>query len=61
MLESGLFDRAKASGYFGPEFDPVASAEGVRAGWKAEGVPMGERRPLLLRALNALYEKRGAA
>ena len=28
---SGLFDRAKAQGYFGPEFDPAVSAEAVVA------------------------------
>jgi siroheme synthase-like protein len=30
-------------------------AERARGAWKAEGVPIDERRPLLLRALNALY------
>lgn len=34
----------------------VALAEESRAAWKAAEVPIGERRPLLLRALNALYE-----
>jgi uroporphyrin-III C-methyltransferase/precorrin-2 dehydrogenase/sirohydrochlorin ferrochelatase len=29
----------------------------ARRDWKARGVPMQERRPLLLRALNALYTK----
>ena len=34
----------------------VASAQ--RVAWKREGVPMEGRRPLLLQALNRLYEKR---
>jgi uroporphyrin-III C-methyltransferase/precorrin-2 dehydrogenase/sirohydrochlorin ferrochelatase len=34
-------------------------AEALRARWKAERVPMGERRPLLLRALNELYGGEG--
>jgi len=34
----------------------TAEAERQRAAWRADGVPMGERRPLLLRALNALYD-----
>jgi len=34
-------------------------AEKLRPAWKAAKVPMGERRPLLLRALNALYRARG--
>jgi uroporphyrin-III C-methyltransferase/precorrin-2 dehydrogenase/sirohydrochlorin ferrochelatase len=33
----------------------VERAESLRAGWKAEQVPLGARRPLLLRALNELY------
>jgi uroporphyrin-III C-methyltransferase / precorrin-2 dehydrogenase / sirohydrochlorin ferrochelatase len=33
----------------------TAEAERVRRAWKAAGVAMAERRPLLLRALNALY------
>jgi len=33
----------------------TAEAERVRRAWKAAGVAMKERRPLLLRALNALY------
>ena len=32
----------------------------VRADWRATGVPMAERRPRLLEALNRLYEARGA-
>jgi uroporphyrin-III C-methyltransferase/precorrin-2 dehydrogenase/sirohydrochlorin ferrochelatase len=32
------------------------TARDARARWRAEGVPMGERRPLLLAALNRLYE-----
>ncbi|HEY7374617.1 MAG TPA: NAD(P)-dependent oxidoreductase [Polyangia bacterium] len=34
----------------------TAEAERQRARWRADGVPMAERRPLLLRALNAIYE-----
>ncbi len=34
----------------------VALAEESRVAWKAAGVPIAERRPFLLRALNALYE-----
>ncbi|HET9598315.1 MAG TPA: bifunctional precorrin-2 dehydrogenase/sirohydrochlorin ferrochelatase [Anaeromyxobacteraceae bacterium] len=36
----------------------TALAERLRAEWKAAKVPMGERRPLLLRALEALYQAR---
>ncbi len=36
----------------------VTSAREARRGWLARGVPMAERRPLLLEALVALYEKR---
>jgi uroporphyrin-III C-methyltransferase/precorrin-2 dehydrogenase/sirohydrochlorin ferrochelatase len=36
-------------------------AERQRAVWKAAGVPMAERRPLLLDALNRLYAEREAA
>jgi uroporphyrin-III C-methyltransferase/precorrin-2 dehydrogenase/sirohydrochlorin ferrochelatase len=39
----------------------TAEAERVRALWKARGVPMAERRPLLLDALNRLYAEREAA
>ena len=38
--------------------DWTAEAERQRAAWKASGVPMAERRPLLLQALNRLYEAR---
>jgi uroporphyrin-III C-methyltransferase / precorrin-2 dehydrogenase / sirohydrochlorin ferrochelatase len=34
----------------------LAEADRVRAAWLARRVPMAERRPLLLRALNELYE-----
>jgi uroporphyrin-III C-methyltransferase/precorrin-2 dehydrogenase/sirohydrochlorin ferrochelatase len=34
----------------------TAEAERQRARWRADGEPMAERRPLLLRALNAIYE-----
>jgi uroporphyrin-III C-methyltransferase/precorrin-2 dehydrogenase/sirohydrochlorin ferrochelatase len=37
----------------------VAEARRVRAEQKAKGLPMSERRPRLLRALNALYAERG--
>jgi siroheme synthase-like protein len=33
----------------------TATAEQQRAAWRAEGVPMAERRPRLLRALNDVY------
>jgi uroporphyrin-III C-methyltransferase/precorrin-2 dehydrogenase/sirohydrochlorin ferrochelatase len=36
----------------------IATAEGLRAEWKAAGVPLAERRPLLLERLNALYAAR---
>jgi uroporphyrin-III C-methyltransferase/precorrin-2 dehydrogenase/sirohydrochlorin ferrochelatase len=36
----------------------VASAREARHDWLARGVPMAERRPLLLEALVALYERR---
>jgi uroporphyrin-III C-methyltransferase/precorrin-2 dehydrogenase/sirohydrochlorin ferrochelatase len=39
----------------------VTSAERLRAGWRADGVPMEARRPLLLRALDELYSTRGRA
>jgi uroporphyrin-III C-methyltransferase/precorrin-2 dehydrogenase/sirohydrochlorin ferrochelatase len=39
----------------------MASARDARRRWLSDGVPMAERRPLLLQALNALYERRGAA
>ncbi len=33
----------------------VEIGERARAGWKQRGLPMGERRPLLLKALQELY------
>src|SRR6185312_8178997 len=36
----------------------TAEAERQRAAWHAARVPMTERRPLLLEALNRLYEER---
>ncbi|HVZ74194.1 MAG TPA: uroporphyrinogen-III C-methyltransferase [Polyangia bacterium] len=39
----------------------TAAAERARVAWKAAGVPMAERRPLLLDALNRLYAEREAA
>jgi uroporphyrin-III C-methyltransferase/precorrin-2 dehydrogenase/sirohydrochlorin ferrochelatase len=38
----------------------TAEAERLRGVWKAGGVPMAERRPLLLEALNRLYAEREA-
>jgi uroporphyrin-III C-methyltransferase/precorrin-2 dehydrogenase/sirohydrochlorin ferrochelatase len=38
----------------------VQEARALRQRQRAEGVPMADRRPLLLRALNALYAKRTA-
>jgi uroporphyrin-III C-methyltransferase/precorrin-2 dehydrogenase/sirohydrochlorin ferrochelatase len=35
-----------------------AQAESQRAAWRAEKVPMGDRRPLLLQALNRIYDHR---
>lgn len=37
--------------------DWLKRAEALRPSWKAEGLPFSERRPALLRALNALYEQ----
>ncbi len=39
----------------------VERAESLRARWKAEQVPLAERRPLLLRALNELYGEGASA
>lgn len=39
----------------------MAAAQAARRDWLAEGVPMAERRPLLLQALNRLYATRAAA
>jgi uroporphyrin-III C-methyltransferase/precorrin-2 dehydrogenase/sirohydrochlorin ferrochelatase len=39
----------------------TAEAERMRGLWKAKGIPMAERRPLLLDALNRLYAEREAA
>ena len=36
----------------------TAEAERQRAGWRADGVPMNERRPLLLQALNRIYDRK---
>ncbi len=38
--------------------DWTTAAEAERARWRAAGVPMPERRPLLLNALNRLYESK---
>lgn len=35
----------------------LESADQARRGWKRDGVPMDERRPMLLEALNRLYER----
>jgi uroporphyrin-III C-methyltransferase / precorrin-2 dehydrogenase / sirohydrochlorin ferrochelatase len=40
--------------------DWMACARQARREWLEQGVPMAERRPLLLNALNALYEERRA-
>ena len=37
----------------------MACAREARRKWLADGVPMAERRPLLLSALNEIYERRG--
>jgi siroheme synthase-like protein len=39
----------------------AAEAERQRAAWRAKGVPIAERRPLLLEALNDLYARKAAA
>jgi siroheme synthase-like protein len=39
--------------------DWVATARRARVGWRRSGVPMEARKPLLLRALNDLYEVNG--
>jgi uroporphyrin-III C-methyltransferase/precorrin-2 dehydrogenase/sirohydrochlorin ferrochelatase len=39
----------------------LGEARAARARWLHDRVPMDARRPLLLRALNAIYESRGAA
>ncbi len=36
----------------------IETAKAMKAEWRAMQVPMGERRPMLLNALNRLYEKR---
>ncbi len=36
----------------------TAEARRIRSGWLADGVPMTQRRPLLLEALNGLYRTR---
>jgi siroheme synthase-like protein len=41
--------------------DWMACARDARRQWLADGVPMTERRPMLLEALNNLYERRAAA
>jgi len=38
----------------------TAEAERQRAAWKRDGVPMAARRPLLLQALNDLYDRRSS-
>lgn len=45
-----------------PELDSwVSAAATARARWRRRHVPMADRRPLLLRTLNRLYERKGAA
>ena len=41
--------------------DWVRTAREQRRGWRRDKVPMESRKPLLLNALNAIYEERGAA
>jgi siroheme synthase-like protein len=41
--------------------DWMACARDARQQWLADGVPMTERRPMLLEALNNLYERRASA
>lgn len=36
----------------------MSAADDARRSWKAQGVPMEERRPLLLQTLNRLYQSR---
>jgi uroporphyrin-III C-methyltransferase/precorrin-2 dehydrogenase/sirohydrochlorin ferrochelatase len=44
-----------------PDLDAwVRTAEGLRAQWKEAGVPIPDRRPLLLLALNRLYHQEAA-
>ena len=38
----------------------MACAQEARRGWLAQGVPMAERRPMLLQALNDLYDRKRA-
>jgi siroheme synthase-like protein len=39
----------------------MTSAREARRAWLAQGVPMAERRPMLLAALNEIYERKRAA
>ncbi len=39
----------------------MACAQEARRGWLAQGVPMAERRPMLLEALNEIYERKRTA
>jgi siroheme synthase-like protein len=39
----------------------MACAQDARREWLAQGVPMAERRPILLAAINEIYERRRAA
>ena len=43
------------------EHEVVTAAYSMPAEWKRAGVPMPERRPLLLRALDRLYANAGAS
>jgi uroporphyrin-III C-methyltransferase/precorrin-2 dehydrogenase/sirohydrochlorin ferrochelatase len=38
--------------------DWMAAADEARRQWKQEGVPMEQRRPMLLETLNSLYERK---
>lgn len=39
----------------------LATADALKAEWRSTGVPMEQRRPALLAAINRLYEERAAA
>jgi len=41
--------------------DWMTCARAARRKWLADGIPMAERRPLLLRALNELYDRKPAS
>lgn len=54
--------REALDAYLPPELGGwIDVAEAERGGWKRDGVPLGERRPLLLETLNRLYATRAGA